>query len=111
MKRKLFLVIFLISSFFFSVLFQERSQEDIHYLEIESVLEKITNKRVYEFSIFNTSKDTLSELHNQLLEYAVDNKIVVKTGYNQYLDNGYEIISNYLYDPTNMYFNFIYLIT
>lgn len=107
MKRKLFLVIFLISSFFFSVLFQERSQEDINYLEIESVLEKITNKRVYEFSIFNTSKDTLSELHNQLLEYAVDNKIVVKTGYNQYLDNGYEIISNYLYDPTNMYFNFI----
>ncbi len=107
MRKQLFLVIFLISSFFFSVLFQERSQEDIDCLEIESMLAEITNKQVYEFSIFNTSKDTVSKLHNKLLEYAVENKILVKTGYNQYLDNGYEIISNYLYDPTNMYFDFI----
>lgn len=107
MRKQLFLVIFLISSFFFSILFQERSQEDIDCLEIESILAEITNKQVYEFSIFNTPKDTVSKLHNKLLEYAVENKILVKTGYNQYLDNGYEIISNYLYDPTNMYFDFI----
>ena len=59
MRKQLFLVIFLISSFFFSILFQERSQEDIDCLEIESILAEITNKQVYEFSIFNTDRKSV----------------------------------------------------
>lgn len=105
--KRLLVLIFIISSLFFSILFQTRSNEDIEGLNIEDIYTQLTDQQLYEFSIFDVGKDSASKFHDELLDYACKQNIIVKTGYNEYLDNGKIIISNYIYDPQNLYFKFI----
>lgn len=107
MNKKIGLIILLISSLFFSIFFQERASKDIQALKIETVLEKLTDKQRYEFSIFKSDKANIQLFHNAFIELAKQNKITVKTGYDRYLDDGNKRISNYIYDPDNLYFQFI----
>lgn len=107
MNKKLCFIILLISSLFFSILFQNRSKEDIEALNVENVLTDISSKQRYEFSIFNANKETIQVFHDQLLNMVIRNKITIKTGYNQYLSNGDKIIRNYIYDSDNSYFMYL----
>lgn len=107
MNKKLYFIILLISSLFFSILFQNRSKEDIEALNVENVLTNISHKQRYEFSVFNANRETIDVFHKQLLDLAIRDKMTIKTGYDQYLDNGDKVIRNYIYDPDNLYFTFL----
>lgn len=107
MNKKLYFIILLISSLFFSILFQNRSKEDIEALNVENVLTNISHKQRYEFSVFNANREKIDVFHKQLLDLAIRDKMTIKTGYDQYLDNGDKVIRNYIYDPDNLYFTFL----
>lgn len=104
--KRLSIIVFIISSLFFNILFQERSQENIDHLDIEDVLLEVTDKQLYEFSVFDADKETIKIFHNQLLNYVSVEGITVKTGYNQYIDDSSKIISHYLYNPDQTYFQY-----
>ena len=73
MIKRLYCVIILVSILFFSILFQQRSQEDIEFLDTDQALYQITNEKKYEIHISFSDKENMMKFHDELMQY-IDRK-------------------------------------
>lgn len=105
MIKRLYCVIILVSILFFSILFQQRSQEDIEFLDTDQALYQITNEKKYEIHISFSDKENMMKFHDELMQYIVHQDVVIKAGYNDYMNNGYKVVHDFVYDAHNRYFS------